>query len=94
MICDARTFGQLVKECRKRRALTQKQLALISNVGVRFIIDLECGKPTCHLDKALKVARMAGLKLFSADQSLQRNEAAHSDHTELVEDGDEGVMLP
>jgi DNA-binding XRE family transcriptional regulator len=43
--------------------VTQKDLAMTSGAGLRFIIDLEKGKPTCQLGKALEIARALGLNL-------------------------------
>ena len=56
-------FGHEIREARKFLKLTQPQLAGASGVGVRFIVDLEHGKPTCELDKALRVAVMLGLNI-------------------------------
>jgi len=60
-INDAQAFGRLVREYRKRQKITQSQLAAVGDTGVRFISDLENGKPTVQLDKALKVAFMLGI---------------------------------
>ena len=60
---------QLIRRTRRSQQLTQAQLAATRQVGVRFIIELEQGKPTCELNKALKVARKLGIKLVdSADK--------------------------
>ena len=61
-IIDSKSFGIAVKAYRKAQRLTQEKVANYSNVGVRFIVDLEKGKPTCELDKALYVAKMLGIK--------------------------------
>lgn len=60
---NAEEIGQLVKETRKKLGVTQRNLALTSGTGLRFIIELEKGKPTCQLEKALTVLRTLGLKL-------------------------------
>jgi len=36
---------------------------MTSGTGLRFIIDLEKGKPTCHLGKTLTVLRTLGIRL-------------------------------
>lgn len=56
-------FGGLIRARRQALGLTQRDLALAVNVGERFIVDLESGKPTCQLGKALAVARGVGLRL-------------------------------
>jgi y4mF family transcriptional regulator len=60
----AQRFGALVRERRESLKLRQDDLALASNVGRRFIIDLEAGKPNCQLGKALAVAAAVGLRPF------------------------------
>lgn len=57
-------IGNLVKETRKKQKLTQVQLAQLSNVGTRFLSDLENGKPTCEVEKTLKVLSNLGIKLM------------------------------
>ena len=57
-------FGNEIRGARKALKLTQPQLAGAAGVGVRFIVELEHGKPTCQLDKALRVAVMLGMKIF------------------------------
>lgn len=54
-------FGQLIKDARRSQGLTQTQLAAATEVGLRFIVELEHGKPSCELNKALKVAGRLGI---------------------------------
>ena len=61
------TLGQLVRQARKRQGLRQDELAGAANVGVRFIVDLEAGKSTAQLGKALSVFRALGLRLTVED---------------------------
>jgi len=56
-------IGKLVKRQRKALGLTQADLALTSGTGMRFISDLENGKPTCQLGKTLTVLKTLGLRL-------------------------------
>ena len=62
-ILDVKSLGQLIKETRKEQKLTQGDLAVSAQVGVRFIVDLENGKETAQIGKVLKVCQMLGLKL-------------------------------
>ena len=48
-------FGRKIKELRKRFDLTQKELSIRAGVGLRFIRELEQGKPTVRLDKVNQV---------------------------------------
>lgn len=67
MIKSAADFGALVRKNRKERGWTQSDLAGRCGTGDRFIIDLENGKPTCQLGKALVVAREVGIDLIDSN---------------------------
>lgn len=56
-------LGMIVKQSRKEQGLTQEQLAATTGVGVRFIRELEHGKASCHIGKALHVVSMLGLDI-------------------------------
>lgn len=63
VIDSATQFGAAVASARKALGLTQRDLALAINSGERFIVDLEAGKPTAQLGKALAAAKAVGLRL-------------------------------
>jgi HTH-type transcriptional regulator / antitoxin HipB len=77
MRLTAKKLGELVKTARQRMGVTQRALALTSGTGLRFIVDLEKGKPTCQLGKALAVVNTLGveiaLKLPPADKATERD---------------------
>lgn len=54
-------LGEAVRSARKALGLTQPQLALAAGVGVRFIVDLETGKPTVRLENVLRVLQALGV---------------------------------
>ena len=56
-------IGQLIRDTRKALGVTQKDLALTSGTGLRFVIDLEKGKETCEIGKALTVLQTLGIKI-------------------------------
>lgn len=56
-------LGARVKKARKEQGLTQEQLAATTGVGVRFVRELEQGKESCHIGKALTVVAMLGISL-------------------------------
>ena len=62
-LLDSKEVGKAVKSTRKKLGVTQRDLALTSGTGLRFIIELEQGKPTCQLEKVLTVLRTLGLKI-------------------------------
>jgi len=57
-------FGRLVRERREAMKMRQDDLALATGVGRRFILELEAGKPSCQLGRALLVAAAVGLRPF------------------------------
>ena len=56
-------IGKLIRETRKNLGVTQKNLALTSGTGLRFVIELEKGKKTCEIGKVLTVLQTLGIKL-------------------------------
>jgi HTH-type transcriptional regulator/antitoxin HipB len=56
-------IGKLIRDTRKSIGVTQKDLALTSGTGIRFIIDLENGKETCEIGKALSILNTLGIKI-------------------------------
>lgn len=65
MIVTAEDFGRQVAEARRALGLTQRDLALAIGTGERFIVELEAGKATAQLGKALAAARAVGIRLES-----------------------------
>ena len=61
---QARHFGALVRERREALRMRQDDLALATGVGRRFILELEAGKASCQLGRALVVAAAVGLRPF------------------------------
>jgi HTH-type transcriptional regulator / antitoxin HipB len=56
-------LGMAIRTRRKRLEITQKELAMACGTGLRFIIDLEKGKPTCQIDKTLQVLQSLGMAI-------------------------------
>ncbi len=59
-IKSSQELGKALRSARKQLGLTQPQLALAAGVGVRFIVDLEGGKPTVRLDTVMLVIDALG----------------------------------
>jgi y4mF family transcriptional regulator len=57
-------IGKAVKQARTQQKLKQLDLAGLANTGNRFIIELEKGKPTIQLQKALEVLALLGLDVL------------------------------
>jgi len=59
-------LSKYVKEMRKLYGLTQIDLSEKSGVGLRFVRDLEQGKPTLRLDKVNKLLSLFGSEMAPA----------------------------
>ena len=53
-------LAKQIKEMRKAAGLTQVEVSRRSGVGLRFIRELEQGKPTVRLDKTKRVLDLLG----------------------------------
>ena len=60
-ILDSKSLGLLIRTERKAQKLTQEQLAGLTGVGVRFVRELEAGKESSQIGRALQVAASLGL---------------------------------
>ena len=56
-------LGLAVRNARKGMGATQRQLALAAGTGLRFVVDLEKGKPTCEVGKVLAVLEALGVRV-------------------------------
>jgi y4mF family transcriptional regulator len=61
-------WGALVRNRRKKLGYTQARLAELCRTGTRFISDLENGKETMELGKALTVAASLGIDIFARER--------------------------
>jgi DNA-binding XRE family transcriptional regulator len=82
---QARHFGALVRERREALKMRQDDLALATGVGRRFILELEAGKASCQLGRALVVAAAVGLRPF--DLMNANNDQDADDLPDLEDDG-------
>ena len=62
-VFDSVQLGNSVRDKRKKDGLTQQDLAAIAGVGVRFVSELENGKPSVQLNPVLAVLAALGLQL-------------------------------
>ena len=53
-------IGDYIKQERKRVGLTQEEFAIRSELGLRFVRELEQGKETVRLDKVNQALAMFG----------------------------------
>lgn len=75
-------LGDALRAARKQLGLTQPQLALAAGVGVRFIVDLEAGKPTLRLETVLRVIEALGgvINLSGLPSAVAADQSEGNDH--------------
>jgi y4mF family transcriptional regulator len=62
-IPDPIALGRIVREARRALRLRQPDLALSAGVGVRFLVDIEKGKPTAQIGKVMQVLAALGIEM-------------------------------
>ena len=62
-------LGKAIRAARKKQGLTLIECAAANGVSIRFLSELERGKPGASVGAALKIARSLGLRLFVGDAS-------------------------
>ena len=67
-------IGKLIRETRKKLGVTQRTLALTSGTGMRFVIDLERGKETCEIGKALTILNTLGIRMTLTPPALPKED--------------------
>lgn len=60
---ESLNLNQFVRAKRKSSRLTQEELSNKAGVGLRFVRELERGKPTLKLDKVNQVLKLFGYEL-------------------------------
>ena len=65
-IVNSVELGVVIRAERKRLGVTQKELAMAAGTGLRFLSELERGKPTSRIEGVFKVLQALGLKLHIA----------------------------
>lgn len=65
VIYEVPVLGALIRKRRKALDYTQAKIAALCGTGVRFISDLENGKETIELGKALTVASTLGIDVIA-----------------------------
>ena len=63
VISDAKMFGEALKKRRKELGYTQRYISEFTGFSISFISDLENGKSTAELGKAIYLANMLGMDI-------------------------------
>ena len=64
-INNAKDLGVAIRSKRKENGYTQKYLSEVTGLSVSFISELERGKETAELEKALGLANILGLDIWA-----------------------------
>lgn len=64
-LSDTADLGRFIRDERKRQHMTQTELADVSGVGITYLSQLENGKETAEIGKALNVLTMLGMDLYA-----------------------------
>ena len=68
-------LGKQIKAVRKQSGLTQLEFSSRAGVGLRFIRDLEQGKPSVRLDKVNQVLKFLGHHLEVVSDHERRTDS-------------------
>jgi y4mF family transcriptional regulator len=71
VVSSVADIGKIIMATRKSNGLTQVDLAGLSNSGNRFLVDLEKGKPTIQMQKALDILSLLGLELVVRNKEFK-----------------------
>jgi len=55
-------IAEFIKQKRREAGLTQEEFAMRSGLGLRFVRELEQGKPTVRMDKVNQALAMFGME--------------------------------
>lgn len=62
-ISTAAELGDAIRRARKAQNLRVEDVALAAGTGLRFVGELERGKPTVRMDATLRVLQALGLRV-------------------------------
>ena len=65
---EADQFGEAIRVFRKRRGLTQQQVANMAGCSLMYVSNLERGKTSAELGKALKILDVLDVEVSFSDR--------------------------
>lgn len=65
-------IGTAIKDSRKKKNWTQKDLADNTATSVKFVSNIEKGKATAQLDKVFDLIRAVGLRVYLAEGDIEQ----------------------
>lgn len=67
-IFSAKDLGFFIRAKRKEMGLTQEEFATAAGTGIRFLSELERGKPTVQFEKALHVLNFVSCNMYVGER--------------------------
>ena len=67
-IKNTKAFGEMIRKQRKKLGYTQKYICEVSGISASYISDLENGKATAELGKAIYLANLLGVDIFLVER--------------------------
>jgi len=64
-------FGEAIRKFRKLRGLTQQQLANLAGCSIMYVSQLERGKETAEIGKALKILDVLDVEVSFTDRTRE-----------------------
>ena len=68
-INDTSEFGKVLKKRRKELKYTQRDLSEFTGFSISYLSDLENGKQTTELGKAIYIANLLGIDIILQERS-------------------------
>jgi len=65
-------IGNAIRQTRKKKQMTQGDLADVTGTSVKFISDVERGKATVQMDKVFDLILALGLQIYLTDTPLSK----------------------
>ena len=66
---SAKDLGRVIRDERRRQGMTQSELAGLADVGLTFLSQLENGKDSAEIGKALQVMTMLGIDVDASPRT-------------------------
>ena len=67
-------IAKYIKKNRQEAGLTQKEFALRSGLGLRFVRELEQGKETVRMDKVNQALAMFGMQVVPGKMNMEEKD--------------------
>lgn len=89
LVSTAADLGHLMRGHRKSQQLTLEKVSGLSNLSMRFLSELERGKETAELGKALTVLANLGLEVIIQPRGRQQHVEQQLKKFDIKDDKDE-----